>query len=166
MNKGFWLGFWILAILVASLGAVAQQPTPSPSQTDPESETSRDDILILVNLKAKELRFEAVPNTSVEFPGNPARTTWWVTQRQNLPDKVEPGVTYRDIGIQLRISSRFEDIDRIVREALGEAPVEGKPADTSRTEDAAPASGASTSPPEIARKPPPQRQPRRRSQRR
>jgi hypothetical protein len=36
---------------------------------------------------------------------------------------VEPGVTYRNIGIRLKIVSRFADIERIVAEALGEVPV-------------------------------------------
>ena len=45
---------------------------------------------------------------------------------------VEPGVTYRNIGIQLKITSRFADIERIVAEALGEVPVtEDAPRETS-----------------------------------
>jgi len=35
---------------------------------------------------------------------------------------VQPGVTYRDIGIRLTITSIFADIERIVAEALGEVP--------------------------------------------
>jgi hypothetical protein len=59
----------------------------------------------------------------VEFPGQPARDTVWEAQRENLPTPVEPGVTYRNIGIRLKITSVFRDIDRIVAEALGEVPV-------------------------------------------
>ena len=66
---------------------------------------------------------DIVPSPNVEFPGTHRRTTLWLTERKNLPEKLEPGVTYRDIGITLRISSRFENIDEIVREALGEAPI-------------------------------------------
>ncbi len=58
----------------------------------------------------------------MEFTGQPKRETVWDAARQNLPRPVQPGVTYRDIGIQLGITSVFADIDRIVAEALGEVP--------------------------------------------
>lgn len=104
-----------------------QQPTPSPVPAGPiDADNGRDDILFVVKLTAKELKMDVVPNTSVEFPGTKRRTTAWLTQRSNLPEKLEPGVTYRDIGMTLRISSRFENIDEIVREALGEPPA-GQP---------------------------------------
>ena len=126
MNKGFlsiFLG--VIVSLFASLATASQQPAATPDELN--SDASKDDILILVNLTAKELRFDTVPDPKVEFPGTRHRSTIWVTQRQNLPDKVEPGVTYRDIGIQLRISSRFADIERIVKEALGEIPITDEP---------------------------------------
>ncbi len=74
-------------------------------------------------MTARELRFEVVPNPTVEFPGQPKRETVWQAERQNLPTPVQPGVTYRDIGIRLVITSVFADIDRIVAEALGEVPM-------------------------------------------
>ena len=74
-------------------------------------------------MTAKELRFDVVPNPTVEFPGKPERDTVWDAERDNLPRPVEPGVTYRNIGIRLKIVSRFADIERIVAEALGEVPV-------------------------------------------
>jgi hypothetical protein len=94
---------------------------------------------------ARELKFEAVPDPKVEFTGQPKRDTVWDAERQNLPRPVEPGVTYRNIGIQLIISSRFADIDRIVAEALGEVPI----TDDAPQENAAPqtnGSPAKTSP--------------------
>jgi hypothetical protein len=81
------------------------------------------DIAITATVTAKELRFEAVPNPTVEFPGRPKRDTVWDAERDNLPRPVEPGVTYRNIGIHLKIVSRFADIERIVAEALGEVPL-------------------------------------------
>jgi len=88
---------------------------------DPAVENA--DISITAHLKARSLKFETVPNPTVEFPGRPARDTLWEAQRENLPTPVEPGVTYRNIGIRLKITSVFRDIDRIVAEALGEIPV-------------------------------------------
>ena len=137
----------ILLFAVCGLGgsAAAQTPSPTaPTQTPPPSPAASPaavspeeaDLAITANVTARELRFEVVPNPNVEFPGRPRRETVWEAERQNLPRPVQPGVTYRDIGIRLRILSVFADIDRIVAEALGEVPV---------SEDAPP---SSTPPPQ------------------
>ena len=88
-----------------------------------EPSVTAADVAITARVKARELTFEVVPNVSVEFPGQPARATAWEAERENLPTPVQPGVTYRNIGIRLKITSVFSDIDRIVAEALGEVPV-------------------------------------------
>lgn len=138
MSKG--TAFFIFALLVAcgSSGArraVAQErttgQTPPPATTTPApranattaSAPTTNDLEITANVTARELRFEVVPEPKVEFTGRPRRDTVWEAERQNLPRPVEPGVTYRNIGIQLKITSRFADIERIVAEALGEVPV-------------------------------------------
>jgi hypothetical protein len=98
--------------------------TSSASQPNaPATSSKPNDLEITANVTASELRFEVVPEPTVEFTGQPRRETVWEADRQNLPRPVQPGVTYRNIGIQLRISSVFADIDRIVAEALGERPV-------------------------------------------
>lgn len=101
------------------------QGQPDNAQTQNASEVSPEeaDIAITANVTARELRFEKVPNPTVEFTGKPRRETLWEAERQNLPRPVRAGETYRDIGIRLRILSVFADIDRIVAEALGEVPV-------------------------------------------
>jgi uncharacterized membrane protein len=88
---------------------------------DPSVESA--DVSITANVKARSLVFEAVPNPKVEFFGQPERDTTWEATRENLPNAVEPGVTYRNIGVRLKITSVFRDIDRIVAEALGEVPL-------------------------------------------
>lgn len=94
---------------------------------DPDVENA--DFSITAHVKARSLKFDAVPNVRVEFFGHPERTTIWDAQRENLPTPVQPGVTYRNIGIRLKITSVFRDIDRIVAEALGEIPIsDDKPA--------------------------------------
>ena len=105
-------------------------------ETPPRAEESgaEPDLSITAHVTAKSLRFEKVPNPKVEFTGEPRRETVWESERQNLPQQVQPGVTYRDIGITLRITSVFADIDRIVAEALGEVPV----TDDTPQENAAP----------------------------
>lgn len=102
----------------------AQQNSQAAAKPPQTSENVKsDDISITASVTAKELKFEVVPNPTVEFFGKPERETVWEADRQNLPKPVQPGVTYRNIGIQLRITSRFADIDRIVSEALGEIPI-------------------------------------------
>jgi hypothetical protein len=109
--------------------APAASPTPTPDATAVPATTTADnhDLSITANVTARELLFEAVPNPKVEFPGQPRRDTLWEAERTNLPPQVQPGVTYRDIGIRLKITSVFADIERIVAEALGEIPVSADP---------------------------------------
>jgi hypothetical protein len=113
----------------AATPSTVASPSPTPADAQPASpaparEVSEDeaDLTITARVTARELRFDAVPNPSVEFPGRPERVTSWEAERTNLPRPVQPGVTYRDIGVRLRIVSVFADIDRIVAEALGETP--------------------------------------------
>jgi hypothetical protein len=135
-------------LLMATLSPTAFAQTPArrtsassttspstPAQTrDSQTQTSRADaqsrqadpqadLSITAHVTADSLRFEKVPNPRVEFTGRPRRETVWEADRDNLPPRVEPGVTYRNIGITLRITSVFADIDRIVAEALGEVPI-------------------------------------------
>jgi hypothetical protein len=129
MSVKFFLGspLTILAIFVLAGLCAGQASTPQPLEVD----DGQDDILLLVKIEAKELKMDAVPNSTVTFPGTEPKATVWATERKNLPEKLEPGVSYRDIGITLRISSRLENIEQIVREALGEAT----PASTAATSD-------------------------------
>ena len=138
------------ALMTAALQSVgsAQTPAPRPSQTQSGQSQTRGgadanaDLSITARVTAESLRFEKVPNPRVEFTGRPERQTVWESDRENLPQEVRPGVTYRNIGITLRITSVFADIDRIVAEALGEVPT---------NEDARPATpqppATSTTPP-------------------
>ena len=103
-----------------ALAAAASAQQPVPANTPIAQDDGKDDIFFVVKLTAKELKMDVVPDSKVEFPGTHARATVWFTDRKNLPETLQPGMTYRDIGMTLRISSRFENIEEIVREALGE----------------------------------------------
>ncbi|HKQ52964.1 MAG TPA: hypothetical protein VJT74_11380, partial [Pyrinomonadaceae bacterium] len=151
-----------LALFVCAVPISAQRraragrtppPTPAPVRRDdlpPEIKRTPDpavesaDISITATVRARELTFEVVPNPTVEFPGSHKRETVWEAVRENLPPAVEPGVTYRDIGIRLKIVSRFADIDRIVAEALGEVPLtdQVQPPDEAKPQPSAPAPSA------------------------
>ncbi|HVF45163.1 MAG TPA: hypothetical protein VM936_19210 [Pyrinomonadaceae bacterium] len=118
----------------------AQTPRAGESGAEP-------DLSITASVTADSLRFEKVPNPNVEFTGKPRRETVWESERQNLPQQVQPGVTYRDIGITLRITSVFPDIDRIVAEALGEIPAGDDSQPTPPTQPAPPAQPEAQAPP-------------------
>ena len=106
----------------AATPSTANAPA-APSQTRAGETAAEPDLSITARVTADSLRFEKVPNPKVEFTGKPRRETVWESERENLPQEVRPGVTYRNIGITLRITSVFADIDRIVAEALGEVPL-------------------------------------------
>ena len=68
------------------------------------------DIEIGARVKAKKLRFRRKPKTNVEFEGGTRvrkddrvedveLETDSKTERRNLPEEVEPGVTYRDVEV-------------------------------------------------------------------
>jgi hypothetical protein len=59
------------------------------------------DIEIGAVAKAKKLRFDSKPETELKFPDS-AETSGSHTERKNLPDEVEPGVTYRDVDVRWR----------------------------------------------------------------
>ncbi|MBV9923530.1 MAG: hypothetical protein JOZ96_00710 [Acidobacteria bacterium] len=155
-----FVGFVFFAFVVACPSPEVSAQTRAQGQSRPaaprpplrregeprESEADANaDVSITARVTAESLRFEKVPNPRVEFTGQPRRETVWESERENLPQEVRPGETYRNIGITLHIRSVFADIDRIVAEALGEIP---------KSEDAQPAP-APPQPPPGASSPPP-----------
>lgn len=134
MKKYFFSG--AICALLLSLSVSAQTTNSTTNQTTDEANEENSDIVITAIVRAKELKMEIVPTPTVEFPGTKTRQTVWEADRENLPAQIEQGVVYRDIGIRLRIYSRFSEIQRIVLEALDEpnAPTEdAKPTDNQPT---------------------------------
>lgn len=74
------------------------------------------DIEIGAGFKAKKLRFRSKPETDVEFHGE-AETpegrseieSASGSERRNLPEEVEPGVTYKDVQVRWGAAARIED---------------------------------------------------------
>jgi len=58
------------------------------------------DVEIAAAVRAKQLRFTRVPETEVKFDS--ARDSDSHTERENLPARVKPGVTYRDVRVRWR----------------------------------------------------------------
>ena len=65
------------------------------------------DVEVFTSVRADELRFESVPETKVWFEGEPAERSSARTERDNLPEEVEPGVTYRDVAVRWRARARI-----------------------------------------------------------
>jgi hypothetical protein len=65
------------------------------------------DIALDADVRMRELRFERVLDPEVNFRGNTARNSVWVSRRTNLPDEVQEGVVYRDAGVRLRIATEI-----------------------------------------------------------
>jgi hypothetical protein len=69
----------------------------------PNHELDKDevsDVEVTTRVRAKELRFGIVPEARVWFAGQPGFKASSLTDRKNLPDEVEPGVTYRDAEVR------------------------------------------------------------------
>ena len=71
----------------------------------------RPDVEIGAVVRAKSLRFERVPEVEVGFTGNHRREQVAGSERENLPDQVEPGVTYRDVRVRWRAAARIDPGD-------------------------------------------------------
>jgi hypothetical protein len=67
------------------------------------------DVEISASLRAKELRFESKPEVEIGISGEPAVTGGSVTERENLPEELEPGKTYRDFAVRWRLAARLEE---------------------------------------------------------
>ena len=63
------------------------------------------DIALGADVKVGELYFEEVPDPEVEFRGSTRRNSVWKSGRENLPDRVQEGVVYRDAEVRLRIAT-------------------------------------------------------------
>ena len=79
-------------------------------------------IDIQADVKAKAVRFHEDPETNVEVSGETADRTredqpevegGSVTERENLPDEVEPGVTYRDVRVRWHAAAKVTDSRRV-----------------------------------------------------
>jgi hypothetical protein len=67
------------------------------------------DVEIAAAVRADELRFECKPEVRVAAHADSPASAESVTERENLPDELEPGVTYRDFAVRWRVSARLND---------------------------------------------------------
>ena len=106
-------------LLLGARGALAQTPDPcaalapvvaAADSLRGDSAAGRPDVVIRASVSARELRFESEPRARVRLtgctPGDSARVR--VLERRNLPERVQPGVTYRDVYVAVEIVGRLE----------------------------------------------------------
>ena len=70
------------------------------------------DVEISARVKSRALRFEEVPETATRVWADREHESVSGTERENLPDQVESGVTYRRSRVRLRIAGRIVDAGR------------------------------------------------------
>jgi hypothetical protein len=67
------------------------------------------DLEIAASARADEVRFECKPAVRVSAHSNTPATAASVSHRDNLPDDIEPGVTYRNVSVRWRAWVRLDD---------------------------------------------------------
>jgi hypothetical protein len=77
------------------LAAVADSARPDSA--------ARADVAIIASVSIRELRFEREPSARLRVLGCGEREGLRVLERRNLPERVQPGVTYRDVYVSVRI---------------------------------------------------------------
>lgn len=69
------------------------------------------DVEIAARVRADEVRLECKPDVRVGAHANAPATAESVSERENLPDEVQPGVTYRNVSVRWRLAARLDDPD-------------------------------------------------------
>ena len=69
------------------------------------------DVEIGAAVRARRVRFGRVPETDVELRGRLGDGSGSQTTRENVPEEIEPGVTYRDVRVRWRAGARVIDPD-------------------------------------------------------
>jgi hypothetical protein len=69
------------------------------------------DVEIAAAVRADELRFECKPQVRVVAYSDSPASAESVSERENLPDALEPGVTYRDFAVRWHVAARLRDPD-------------------------------------------------------
>jgi hypothetical protein len=69
------------------------------------------DVEISAAVRVDEMRFECKPKVDVVAYADSPATAESVSERENLPDELDPGVTYRDFAVRWRVAARLQDPD-------------------------------------------------------
>ena len=67
------------------------------------------DLEIAAAVRADEVRFECKPEVHITAYSDSPATATLSSERENLPDELEPGVTYRNFAVRWGLSARLTD---------------------------------------------------------
>ena len=67
------------------------------------------DVEIAARARADEVRLECKPEARVRAYSNAPASAESVSERENLPDELQPGVTYRNVSVRWRLAARLDD---------------------------------------------------------
>jgi hypothetical protein len=133
--------------LAAAQSAAQAAPCPVAAAPADSTRAAAADVTILASVTIDELRFTTEPRGQVRVLGCGASDGLRVLERRNLPERVQPGVTYRDVRVSVQILG-----------TLNAACIAALAGDTAAARGAAPGAclsigGGSTSPPPSAAPP-------------
>jgi hypothetical protein len=69
------------------------------------------DVEMAARVRAAELRFECKPHAELGAHPNGPATVEHTSERDNVPDEVEPRKTYRNVEVRWRLAARLDDSD-------------------------------------------------------
>jgi hypothetical protein len=69
------------------------------------------DVEMVARVRAAELRFERKPHVELGAHANGPATVEHTSERDNVPDEVESGKTYRNVEVRWRLAARLDDSD-------------------------------------------------------
>jgi len=69
------------------------------------------DVELNVCLRAKEVQFDCKPEVEVDAYADSPAIAESQSERENLPDELEPGVTYSDFAVRWRVAARLIEPD-------------------------------------------------------
>jgi hypothetical protein len=103
MRLGRWMALAAMLALASAPAAAQDACALLPTLAGTDS-TGGALVRLRASATIRELRFESQPRTSVRTAGCAGLDSVVVTERVNLPDPVQPGVTYRGVrvGIEIR----------------------------------------------------------------
>jgi hypothetical protein len=67
------------------------------------------DVEIAARARVDEVRLECKPEIRVRAYADAPASAESVSERENLPDELEPGVTYRNVSVRWRLAARLDD---------------------------------------------------------
>jgi hypothetical protein len=109
--------------------APAKRTASAVPDTPQQSASKNPDIELVLVVRAKELRYDTVPHVKVNFSSTQGSINSDVTDRVNLPKKLEAGVTYKDVGFTWHVSTSLEEIAKIAGDVLGQTVRPSGPGD-------------------------------------